>query len=43
MDIIPAFEAVVPGSNPGGCTHEKANLFAFAQGSKDFSLFYEIK
>ena len=23
MDIMPAFEAVVPGSNPGGCTQKK--------------------
>ena len=26
MDIMPAFEAVVPGSNPGGCTHNKKLL-----------------
>lgn len=26
MDIMPAFEAVVGGSNPSGCTHNKKLL-----------------
>ncbi len=25
MDIMPAFEAVVPGSNPGGCTSDRVS------------------
>ena len=36
-DIIPAFEADVPGSSPGGCT--RLNYFDLVQESKDFSEF----
>lgn len=31
MDIIPAFEAVVPGSNPGGGTRATQKAFGFNQ------------
>ena len=39
MDIISAFEAGVPGSNPGECTAIKqAKCFACVQDSKGFSI-----
>ncbi len=44
MDITTAFEAVIPGSNPGGSTaslrvgSRGAELLQLRQDSKDFSL-----